>query len=164
MPEGKNIAKVGIDDFANKLLGKADSFDLPQVGSQIEQGENGWKIRFDSKSIDVLSPVHGEVIAVNEEALNAPELTGQYPYSKGWLLKVKVSKMNSNLKNLLTGKLAVAWMENTVHTLREQMAGDLGIVMQDGGLPVSGFAKVLSPDNWDEIAAEFLLTKIIDLR
>lgn len=67
--------------------------------------------------------------------------------------------MTANLKNLLTGKLAVAWMENTVQTLRQRMAGDLGVVMQDGGLPVSGFAKELAPEKWDEIAAEFFLTK-----
>ena len=159
MPEDKNILKVGIDDFTYKLLGKPDSLDLPQVGSRIEQGENGWKLRFDSKSINVLSPVNGEVIAVNEKVISSPELIGQDPYSRGWLLKVEVPKMSSNLKNLLTGKLAVAWMENTVHSLRERMVGNLGVVMQDGGLPVTGFAKELAPDNWDEVAAEFLLTK-----
>ncbi len=159
MPEDRNIVKVGIDDFAQRLLGKPDALELPGVGAQMEQGENGWKIQFDSKSIDVLSPVNGEVVAVNQEAVNSPELIGQDPYNKGWLLKVRVPKIKSNLKNLLSGKLAVAWMENTVQTLREQMTGELGVVMQDGGLPVSGFAKELAPDNWEEIAAEFFLTK-----
>lgn len=159
MPEDKDIVKVGIDDFAQKLIGKPDSFSLPKIGSQVEQGDIGWKIHLDSKSVDVLSPVNGEVIAVNEKILNSPELIEEDPYGKGWLLKIKVPKINSNLKNLLSGKLAVAWMENTVHTLHERMSGDLGILMQDGGLPVSGFAKELAPDNWEEIAAEFLLTK-----
>jgi glycine cleavage system H protein len=158
-PEKNNIVKVGIDDFAQKLLGKADSLILPEVNFHVEQGEIGWRVQSDSKLIDILSPVNGKVIAVNEEALKSPELIEQDPYGKGWLLKVQVSKMKPNLRNLLSGKLAVAWMENTVRTLQKRMGSDLGIVMQDGGLPVSGFAKALSSDKWDDIAAEFLLTK-----
>ena len=158
-PENNNIVKVGIDDFAQKLLGKPESLELPEANFRVEQGEIGWRIQSDSKLIDVLSPVNGNVIAVNEEVLKSPELIEQDPYGKGWLFKVQVSKMKPNLRNLLSGKLAVAWMENTVRTLQERMAGDLGVVMQDGGLPVSGFAKALSPDKWDDIAAEFLLTK-----
>ena len=159
MPQDDEIVKVGIDDFAQRLLGKPDSFNLPPVGSLLEQGNTGWKIQFDSDSIDVLSPIEGEVIDVNHELLNSPEIIEQDPYGKGWLLKVKVPKMNSNLKNLLTGRLAAAWMENTVHMLHQRMRGDLGIMMQDGGLPISGFAKELAPENWDEFVSEFLLTK-----
>jgi len=158
-PENNNVAKVGIDDFAQKLLGKPESFELPEVNFHVEQGEIGWRIQSDSKLIEILSPVNGEVIAVNEEALKSPELIEQDPYGKGWLLKIRVPKMKPNLRNLLSGKLAVAWMENTVQTLRQRMAGDLGMVMQDGGLPVSGIAKALSPENWDDLAAEFFLTK-----
>jgi glycine cleavage system H lipoate-binding protein len=159
LPVDKDTVKVGIDDFAQKLIGKPDSLDLPAVGSRIEQGETGWRIQSDSKSIDLLSPVAGEVVAVNEKALISPELIERDPYDKGWILKVKVAKMRPNLKNLLSGNLALAWMENTVKVLRERMSGELGVVIQDGGLPVSGFAKALSPDKWDEIAAEFFLTK-----
>lgn len=159
LPESNNVVKVGIDDFAVKLLGKPDGFELPQVGTSIEQGETGWKLRFDSKEVEMLSPIKGEVVAVNESLIKTPALVAQDPYRNGWLLKVKAPKISSNLKNLLNGKLAVAWMENTVQTLRERMSGNLGIVMQDGGLPVSGFARELSADKWDEIAADFLLTK-----
>ena len=44
MPEENNIVRVGIDDFAVKLLGKPDSFELPRIGSRLNQGETGWKI------------------------------------------------------------------------------------------------------------------------
>lgn len=158
-PEGDNLVRIGMDDFAAKLLGKADAFELPAIGDRMEQGDAGLKVRFDSKEVELLSPVNGEVVAVNKDALASPELAEKDPYNKGWLLKIKAPKMHSNLKNLLTGKLAVAWMENTVQTLRQRMAGELGVVMQDGGLPVSGFAKELAPEKWDEIAADFFLTK-----
>lgn len=158
-PENDDVVRVGIDDFAQKLLGRPGSVCLPPVGSRVVQGEKGWKLQVDTEPIDVLSPVHGEVVAVNEDVLHSPELINQDPYEKGWLLKVRVSKLETNLKNLLSGRLARAWMEETVNTLRERYAGDLGIVLQDGGVPVVGIARNLSADKWPEIAMEFLLTR-----
>ncbi len=158
-PEEDNVVKVGIDDFAQKFLGKPEAFDMPKPGTRITQGENAWKLLVDSKPIDMLSPVNGEVISVNESVIQNPDLLSQDPYNNGWLVKVKVDKLNSNLKNLLSGRVAVAWMENTVNLLRSKMSGELGMVLQDGGFPVAGFAKELSPDSWEDVAAEFFMSK-----
>ena len=157
MPEEGDVAKVGIDDFAQKLLGKPTSIVLPRIGAQVNQGAKGWQLKVDSKLFDVLSPVDGEVLAVNEEAVKSPELIGNDPYGEGWLIKVRVPKLNSQLKNLISGKLAIAWMEETVSTMRKKITGDPGMVLQDGGTPVQGFAKNISPGNWEDIANEFLL-------
>lgn len=159
LSESDDVVRVGIDDFAQKLLGRPRSINLPRIGARIGQGEKGWELQVDSKSIAMLSPVNGEVIAVNEEIVKSPGLVNQDPYEKGWLLKVKASKMKTDFKNLLHGKLAGAWIEETVDALRARMAGDLGVVLQDGGIPVVGMAKSISPDKWDEIASEFLLTR-----
>jgi glycine cleavage system H protein len=157
VPEG-NTVKIGIDDFAQKLVGKPRSINLPRVGSQIEQGNSGWKLDFGPTSIDMVSPVNGEVVKVNEEVIKNPDLINQDPYGKGWLIMVKPRNIKADIKNLLTGKLAAAWMEETVDSLRERMGEDLGVVYQDGGVVVSGIAKVLSPDKWDEVAKEYLLS------
>lgn len=159
IPEEDHIVKIGIDDFAQKLVGTPSSIELPKIGSRIKQGKKGWNLRIDSKSIPMLSPVDGEVIAINEDVLKSSELIKNDPYQKGWILKAKVSNWKVNLSNLLSGKLALAWMENTSNSLRERMSGDLGIVLQDGGLPVSGFARQIWPDKWEEVAAEFFLSK-----
>ncbi|MEK7250522.1 MAG: glycine cleavage system protein H, partial [Bacteroidota bacterium] len=129
------------------------------IGARIGQGETGWELLDDSKSIAMLSPVNGEVIAVNEEIIKSPDLINQDPYEKGWLLKVRAPRMKTDLKNLLHGKLAGAWIEETVDALRERISGDLGVVLQDGGVPVVGIAKSISPDKWDEIVSEFFLSK-----
>ena len=157
VPEG-NMVKVGLDDFAQKLVGKPRAVVLPQVGSQIEQGNRGWKLGFDSTAIDMVSPVNGEVVKINEEVLKNPELINEDPYGKGWLMMIKPRNVKADLTNLLTGRLAAAWMERTMDTLREKMGEDLGLVYQDGGIPVTGIAKALSPDKWDEVAREYLLS------
>ena len=157
VPEG-NMVKVGLDDFAQKLVGKPRAVVLPQVGSQIEQGNRGWKLGFDSTAIDMVSPVNGEVVKVNEEVMRNPVLINEDPYGKGWLMMIKPRNIKADLTNLLTGRLAAAWMESIIDTLRERMGEDLGLVYQDGGIPVTGIAKALSPDKWDEVAKEYLLS------
>lgn len=159
MPQGAELVKVGVDDFAQRLVGRSNKISLPKVGSRIEQGDVGWKLGIDSKTIDMLSPVTGDVVAVNKDIAKNPDLINQDPYGKGWLMMVKPDNKRATVKNLLTGKLATAWMEKTADALRERMGGELGVVYQDGGLPVSGIAKALSPDEWDKMASEFLLTQ-----
>jgi len=158
MPQGAELVKVGVDDFAQKLVGRSNKIRLPKVGSRIEQGEVGWKFDIGKKNIDMLSPVTGDVVAVNKDIVKNPDLINQDPYGKGWLMMVKPDSKGATVKNLLTGKLATAWMAKTADALRERMGGEVGDVYQDGGLPVSGIAKALSPDAWDKIASEFLLT------
>lgn len=158
MPEDQELVTVGIDDFAQKLLGKANAIVLPQVGSRVGQGEVGWKFQFDTASIDLLSPVNGQVVALNSQVLQSPSVVNQDPYGNGWLLKVRVPKMRSNLNNLLHGALASAWMRETVEDLRQRMSGNIGPVLQDGGVPVIGFARSLAGDTWKDFASGFLLS------
>jgi len=158
MPEDQELVTVGIDDFAQKLLGKATAIDLPTVGSHVRQGEAGWKFQFDTASIELLSPVNGQVVALNTSVLQSPSVVNQDPYGNGWLLKVRVPKLKSNLSNLLHGAIASAWMGETVNTLRQKMSGNIGPVLQDGGVPVVGFARSLAGNAWKEFASGFLLS------
>ncbi len=157
-PEGEDLVSIGIDDFAQRLLGKADAVRLPAVGASVGQGERGWMFRFGTRAIDLLSPVGGTVVEVNTELLSSPGIINDDPYGKGWILKVRNPKLPANLKNLLRGGLASSWMEQTVSQLRQRIAPDGVPVLQDGGVPVAGFARNVSPDHWDELAREFLLT------
>jgi glycine cleavage system H protein len=161
MPQGAKLVKVGVDDFAQKLVGRSHTINLPHVGSRIEQGDVGWRLGIGGKKIDMLSPVTGDVVAVNKDIVKHPELINQDPYGKGWLMMVKPDNRRATVKNLLAGKLATAWMEKTADTLRERMGSEseLGILYQDGGIPVSGIAKALAHDEWDKVASEFLLTQ-----
>ena len=104
MPESGNVVRVGIDDFAQKLVGKIDAIKFPQVGSQVTQGEKAWSLLVGSKSIDMLSPVDGKIIEINESLLSSPESIGKDPYGQSWLMKVQAPKISANLKNLLSGR------------------------------------------------------------
>lgn len=157
MPEGNNMVKVGIDDFAQKLVGKIDAITFPQVGSQVAQGEKAWTLQVGSKSIDMLSPVDGKIVGINEGLLSSPEGIGKDPYGQSWLMKIQTPRISSNLKNLLSGGLARKWMEGVRESLLARTNYNLGVVSQDGGVPVDGIARNIDRERWDEIVREFLL-------
>ncbi|UCF40360.1 MAG: glycine cleavage system protein H [Gemmatimonadota bacterium] len=157
-PEDGDLVKVGMDDFARRLLGTPGGLGLPTVGARLSQGERGWAVDVEAESIPMLSPVTGEVVAVNDAVLGSPQLAAD-PYGEGWFLKVRVPNRGAVLKNLLSGRLARAWMADTVEKLRAMPAGELGTVLPDGGVPVDGFARVLAPEQWAEVAREFLLSE-----
>ncbi|MGZ8463882.1 MAG: glycine cleavage system protein H [Candidatus Deferrimicrobiaceae bacterium] len=157
-PEPGSVGVVGLDDFAQKLIGKIDAVELPAVGSRLAQGDKGWSLVVDSERIPMLSPVAGEVVEVNHEVLRSPEILREDPYGKGWLLKVKSTRIAANTRNLLSGKLARAWMENALENLHPLHGESLGPVLQDGGLPLDGIARSLGGEMWQELAKEHLLT------
>ena len=155
-PEGKNWVKVGMDDFAQKLVGKISTIEVPGIGSTIHQGDKGWTLEVDSKTIDMLSPVDGKVVAINEKIVNSPENINKYPYVS-WLMKVESPRFSANKKQLLSGALAKKWMEEVRENLLSKMSYNAGLVYQDGGLLVEGMARSLDRDKWDEIVRDFFL-------
>jgi glycine cleavage system H protein len=157
-PGNGRLVKVGLDDFAQKLVGKVDAVLLPAVGSRLAQGDKGWSLKVDSKTIPMLSPVDGEVVAVNQEVLRSPEILSSDPYGAGWLLKVKSDRIATDTRNLLSGKVARAWMETSLANLHPTHNEALGPVMQDGGLPLDGIARILGGDQWADLAKAHLLT------
>ncbi len=157
IPENGQAVRVGIDDFARKLVGRIDSIKLPQVGSQVAQGEKGWSLLVDSKSIDMLSPVDGKIVEINEDLLSSPESISKDLYGEAWLMKVHAPNISKNLKNLLSGRLARKWMEGVKENLFARMNYNLGAVSQDGGILVDGIARNLNREKWDKIAKEFLM-------
>jgi hypothetical protein len=66
--------------------------------------------------------------------------------------------LKANLKNLLQGRVARTWIEETVNKLSLMISRNHGVVLQDGGTITNGFIKELDPDAWDKIASEFFLT------
>ncbi|MGD8322634.1 MAG: glycine cleavage system protein H [Gemmatimonadota bacterium] len=156
IPEEENVVKVGMDDFAHRLLGKPDAIELPPLGTRLLQGERGWAIRVGSTTVDMLSPVEGEVVGVNYEVVDAPGILCSDPYDQGWLLRVQVTDRRRNEKNLLCGALARAWLEEQLRAVRI----DLGLVLPELGTVegCDGFARAVAPDDWHEVAGALLLS------
>lgn len=154
-----SLARVGLDDFAQKLVGHVEAVDLPPVGTKLTQGEKGWVLHAGSRAIPMLSPVDGEVVGVNEAAVENPGVVNDEPFEGGWLLKVRPARLNANRTNLLAGDVARKWTEEALHGLRATMGANLGPVYQDGGLPITGIARALYGAEWENKVKEYFLTE-----
>jgi len=155
----ESVVKVGLDHFAATLIGHAHGVEFPAVGATVQQGVPGWTLRAGDRRLSMLSPVEGRVVALNQAVIESPRLATEDPYGDGWLLKVEASNRKASLRNLLTGELAVRWMDHTVERLRGLPAAGLGVVMPDGGAPVHGFGHALGPEEWETVVREFFLSE-----
>jgi glycine cleavage system H lipoate-binding protein len=84
LSESRDLVRVGLDDFASKLIGKIESVALPQRGRWVRQGQKIWTIFRDGKSVDMVSPIEGTVTDINEAVVKNPELVRRDPYGEGW--------------------------------------------------------------------------------
>jgi len=159
LAEGDGVFKIGMDDFAGRLIGEPTSLVLPSRGRMLDQGKRGWQIGVNGDTLEMLSPVHGEVLEINEEAIETPSVVTEDPYGKGWLMKVRTAHPDGVSMNLLSGRLARTWYDDVEENVRSVMQDRLGTVLQDGGTPVHGFARELAGDQWVDLAAELLLTQ-----
>ncbi len=111
--DGKN-ATIGITEFAQKQLGDVVYVELPQAGAQLEFHQSLGVIESVKAVSDIYSPVSGEVIEVNEQLNDSPELVNEDPHGKGWIIRLKI-KDEGELDKLMS----VSEYENFLEGLEE---------------------------------------------
>jgi len=95
-----NIAIIGVSDFAQEEMGDITYVDAPSEGDSVAKGEDFGALESVKASSELYAPVSGEVVAVNEELEDKPELINEDPYG-AWIIKVKMSDA-SELDSLLS--------------------------------------------------------------
>jgi glycine cleavage system H protein len=86
--EGETV-KIGITDYAQDQLGEIIFVEMPEVGDTLDKGANFGSLESVKAVSDMVMPVGGEVLSVNEALADAPELLNQDPYSGGWIIEIK---------------------------------------------------------------------------
>lgn len=85
-------ATIGLTEYAQEQLGNILFVEATaEVGDSIGRGKPCGTVESDKATSDVISPVSGEVLAVNEDVVNAPETINEDPYGAGWLLRARLS-------------------------------------------------------------------------
>ncbi|NRA55056.1 MAG: glycine cleavage system protein GcvH [Gammaproteobacteria bacterium] len=108
--EGNGIYAVGISDHAQGLLGDMVFVDLPDVGDTLDAGEDVAVAESVKAASDIYCPISGEIVAINEELEDAPELVNSDAFSDGWMFKIKASDV-SEIENLLDAEAYQATIE-----------------------------------------------------
>ncbi len=114
--------KIGLDDFAKKVIGRIDTIDMPNLGRQISCGQVLFSIKQNNRSIPFLSPISGKVIKVNTPLNNKLTDLDVSPYDKNWICMVDAENLAEELKRMKIGKSAVSFyqdeIENCVSSLK----------------------------------------------
>ena len=158
LSESPNLVRVGLDDFASKLMGKIEHVKLPQRGQWIRQGQKIATFFRDGVSVDMVSPIEGSVSDVNDGVARDPKLAQNDPYGEGWLVTVQSPDAKTNFRNLLGGALARWWTEESSMRLQRMMPAAIGALAQDGGVAIDDVAGQLPEEQWTKMAHEFFLT------
>ena len=159
LPSGPRRWRLGLDDFAQKVLGGAEAIELPPVGTRLGRGDRAWSLDVDGRRFEMRAPLAGRVVARNEAVLRRPGLLNGDPYGAGWLLEVEPRRWGSGIGAMLDGGKAREWLARAEDALRRCMSPEVGAVLQDGGVPVSGIARALSETEWETLARELLAQK-----
>lgn len=86
-----DVVTIGITDFAQDQLGDIVFVELPEVGDSLEVGKSFGVVESVKAVSDVYAPVSGEVVEVNEELPDDPEVLNNSPYGDGWMIKLKLA-------------------------------------------------------------------------
>ena len=121
--EMNGTARVGLDDFARKIVGKIDKVDLPKPGQEIKKGELLFSIRKNSQTIDISSPISGTISLINTEHVEHPEWIGSKPFELSWMCCIEPSNLSAELGSLKIGADSIAWYKKEIDKYSEIAKG-----------------------------------------
>lgn len=106
--------KIGIDDFAQKLVGNIDDLDFPNLGMTVEKGQPLFRIKQGKRSIQFNSPISGYVSKVNADLGDDVSALKYTTYDKNWICVIDANKLDSELPQLKIGKNAVSFYQDEI--------------------------------------------------
>ncbi|GAB5497914.1 MAG: glycine cleavage system protein GcvH [Pseudohongiellaceae bacterium] len=109
--DDEGVATVGISDHAQSALGDIVFVELPELGATVNAKEEVAVVESVKAASDIYSPISGEIVAVNEALVDAPETVNSVPYDDGWFFKVKISDQ-AELDELMDAEAYTDHVEN----------------------------------------------------
>lgn len=151
--------RIGIDDFARRLLGKVTGVDLPNIGKEVDFEEYTITIHHEYGDVELVSPVKGIVESVNHCIAEDPAAVTEDPYNDGWLLTIDPTSVRKSMKNLMKDKATEAWMTDEVNQLTQELQAEAGATLQDGANVSKDLSQNLPKDKWREVVKKHLFSK-----
>jgi len=162
MIEEKGEVRIGLDDFAQRLLGSVERLVLPKTGIKIET--NPPKVFARGTLLSLAAPIHGVVIQANKSLIDTPSLIHGHPYTRGWLVRAVPSRLKEDLEMLAYGHGAKRWLQEECSRLTGFFSRALspsesqaGPTLQDGGVPLLESLDQFDPRTLKEAVRLFLV-------
>ncbi|MBI3585938.1 MAG: glycine cleavage system protein H [Ignavibacteriales bacterium] len=153
-----DVVTVGVDDFAQRVIGELDEIELPLLGKSLKQGEPFVMLRRGKRTLVQVAPLSGVVVGVNEKLAWDPKLVNNSVYERGWVGKLQPANLRTELRNLLKGVFAERWQESVRAQLILWFSPKVGTVLQDGGHMIRNIGDLLEDEDWERLTKEFFST------
>jgi glycine cleavage system H lipoate-binding protein len=150
----EGAARVGVDDFAQKLVGPIDRVTIPAEGASVRENAVCFLLHSGKRTVKMVSPVDGTVLEVNRGLAASPTLVNSDPYGGGWIFSLRMSL--EGLKGLFSGNSAKRWLSWEVERLQRAFSSDLGLTATDGGESLPDISGRLSDAQWERIVHQFV--------
>lgn len=153
-------ARIGIDDFAKKMVGKIDHIDEPNVGRDIKRGEALFSLKQGNRVLPLYAPVSGKIVKINSQLLENPDMLEMSTYGKSWICIIDTDDIDKEVKDLKIGKSAVLFFQEEIKvcrthfkSLHEARKRDKNLSEQNGFC----FGKIdkLTDKEWDHTSQKF---------
>ena len=157
------LVRVGMDDFARKMIGRIDAVEFPAKGSEVKKGGTLFTIRQAERKAAFASPVAGKIHSVNAELAQNLSWFEKQPYEKGWVCSLKPDQLAADLESLRIGDKAAAWYQEEIRRICELLApgegGDRPGTVPEAGQLVEGQLEDMDDSMWKKFADSFLTPK-----
>lgn len=153
-PEDGNETRVGIDDFAARLIGRIARASVPGEGMPIRENAVCFLLHPGERTVRLVAPASGSVRAVNPRVAADPSLINRDPYGEGWIFSVRPE--GHAAEGLYHGNVARRWLEAEVERLQWVFASDLGMTSTDGGEALADISDRLTDARWAAVIRQFL--------
>jgi glycine cleavage system H lipoate-binding protein len=158
--EGEAQVRVGLDDFSQKILGRADDLKFPEVGKVYYQDHLCMALFRQGRKASFEAPLDGAVEAVNPKVRQQPSLIHDDPYGEGWIFLMKPVNLQRNLEHLSSGEANAAWIDQESHRLMNLMDTRVGFTLPDGGAIVDDVYGHYQDLGWRPLVQEFFLQNL----
>ncbi len=155
--EGASV-RVGIDDFALRLLGPFDRIETPLMGREVKQGRADIFLARGENKAKILSPVSGIVTAINPKLREEGGIANRSPYSDGWVMIVKPDNLRQDIKTLMIQDESRDFMGAQVDRLYEEIEEVAGPMATDGGFLGNDIYGNMPQFGWNKLTKIFLKT------
>lgn len=155
--EGATV-RVGLDDFAMRLLGPLDQIEAPLMGKQLEQDRPDIALNRQGNHARLLSPVSGVVTDINPQLRERGSRGTEDPYSAGWILRLHCSNLRQDLKKLMIGNQAGEYIDQEIDRLYEVIEETAGPLAADGGYLNDDIFGHMPQLGWKQLTELFLRT------
>ena len=155
--EGSTV-RIGLDDFALRLLGPLDRIEAPLIGKELEQDRGDIRLGRGSNTARVQSPVSGVVTDINPDLREKGNLANQDPYTQGWVMRMHSNNLRRDLKNLMIGDQAGEYLDKEIESLYQVIEEEVGPLAADGGYLGDDIYGNLPQTSWQKLTRTFLHT------